>query len=509
MNALRPSRRARASIALLVALFVSVGIGRPALAHTEFDSSSPADAEVVDGPLSQITINFTNPANPSGDGFQVLDPTGAVLSPASVDKTDGTSFILNFDPPLAAGTYGVRWEVQAGDAHPIDGSFQFEVVGGTPATTAAPTTPATAAPTSPATAAPTTPTETTPATDAAPTTATNAAPSVPASTVPTSLDEFLNESSGSASLSAIGWAGRLLSMSGVIFGAGLVAGLIWTIRGSREELESLLNWARVSGFALITGGVMEYAALAERSTTTFGDLITSKPGLSVAGKIVGGILVVVGLHPRAGRFVGRSQSGDHTDGVSAPTDGSALRWAPASGAAVGLAGFAIAMISYWFEGHTASKGWWPLHAVLNSVHLAAAAVWAGGVLAMTVIAWGRRRREQRTGLGPMVVRFSSVATVSLIALSLAGVVMAWLVLDSPGDVFGTRWGQLLIAKLAVVAVAASMGAWNHFRLGPALRQHPDSPQLAKDLRTSLTVESIAMLVIVAVTAALVTASTIA
>src|SRR6056297_3616303 len=98
--------RARVAVALVIVALVSVGTGHLASAHTDFDSSSPDDGAVVDGPLGQVVVNFTNPARPAGEGFELLDPSGAVLAPSSIDETDGTSFVLTFEPPLEAGTYG-------------------------------------------------------------------------------------------------------------------------------------------------------------------------------------------------------------------------------------------------------------------------------------------------------------------------------------------------------------------------------------------------------------------
>ena len=140
---LSPARFHRIAIAI-AAVAVVVGWPNVASAHTDFESSDPADQQIVEGPVETVTVSFTNPAVQSGDGFQVLDPSGAVRSPTSIDPTDGTAFVLRFDPPLGAGTYGVRWSVQAGDAHPIEGSFQFVVTDPPPPTT----TPATNAPAS-------------------------------------------------------------------------------------------------------------------------------------------------------------------------------------------------------------------------------------------------------------------------------------------------------------------------------------------------------------------------
>src|SRR6056297_3619902 len=128
-------RRARLLAAFVVGALALVTAGGVASAHTDFDSSLPTDGAVVEGPLSEVVVNFTNPATPVGEGFELLDPTGTIRTPSSIDETDGTSFVLAFEPPLGAGTYGLRWNVRAGDAHPIDGSFTFDVTGAPSTTT--------------------------------------------------------------------------------------------------------------------------------------------------------------------------------------------------------------------------------------------------------------------------------------------------------------------------------------------------------------------------------------
>ncbi len=504
--------RARLAVALVIAVLVSIGTGQLASAHTDFDSSTPTDGAVVDGPLAEVVVNFTNPARPAGEGFQLLDPSGAVLTPSSIDETDGTAFVLTFEPALEAGTYGLRWSVRAGDAHPIEGSFRFDVAG----------TPPTTAPAEVTEAVPPT-TAVAPPTSAA--TMTSHGMDMTGSDHATmsgdSLDAFLDVGSANGSI-ALGRAGRTVSILGMIFGVGVLAALVWTVRGHREELTSQLNWVRLAGLVVFTGGLIEYAALTENDPTeTLGALLTSKPGLATALKMVGGLAVMFGFHERAGRVVApaHSLSAAVATDLAPRTDARSVssaqhidradehRWTPTSTAAVGLAGYALVLISFWFDGHTVSKGPWAIHSLVNFVHLGAAAVWGGGVFAMTTTAWMRRRRSERVGLAAMVVRFSSIATVSLTAVIVAGVVMTWMVLDTPGDLFGTSWGRILVAKTAVVAVAAGLGGYNHFRLRPALEQRPDDPQLAKELRVSLSVESAVFVTIVVLTAILVASAT--
>ena len=83
----------------------------PASAHTGFDSSIPADGETIADPLPQITLVFTGEAAPTGDGFQILDAAGELRSPTTATSADGLTWLLTFEPPLAGGTFGMRWVV--------------------------------------------------------------------------------------------------------------------------------------------------------------------------------------------------------------------------------------------------------------------------------------------------------------------------------------------------------------------------------------------------------------
>lgn len=498
-------RVARLLVALVTVAIGIVGLAGVAAAHTDFDSSAPADGDVVDGPLDVVVLNFTNPAEPAGDGFELLGPDGTIRSPSSIDETDGTSFVLSFDPPLAAGTYGVRWSVRAGDAHPIEGSFRFEVTG-----TPDPAGGATATTVAPASGADdmagmghTDGTAGMEDMDAAAHAAMSDDP----------LEEFLAVGSADDAV-PVGRSGRIATMLGTVFGVGVLAALIWTVRGSRDELVSLLTWVRLAGLVIATGGLIEYAALVEADpSASFGASLSTKPGVAAALKVVGGLVVLFGFHTRAGRIAGPTPSLSAAVATELPSGTADVRaarapdaehrWTPTATAAAGIFGYALVLASFWFDGHTVSRGPWAVHSFVNLVHLGAAAAWGGGVFAMTTVAWMRHRRSDRVRMAEMVVRFSSTAAVSLVAVIVAGLVMTWMVIDTPGDLFDTDWGRILLAKTAVVAVAAGLGGYNHFRLKPALEQRPDDPQLAKELRVSLSIESVAFVVVTVLTAILV------
>ena len=86
--------------------------------------------------------------------------------------------------------------------------------------------------------------------------------------------------------------------------------------------------------------------------------------------------------------------------------------------------------------------------------------------------------------------------------------MAFVVLDSFGDLTGTEWGQTLLLKTAAVTIAIAIGAYNHFRMVPALDADPNSPELAARLRSTLVAEAVVLLFVVVTTAWLVAASTV-
>ena len=182
------------------------------------------------------------------------------------------------------------------------------------------------------------------------------------------------------------------------------------------------------------------------------------------------------------------------------------RWVANQASVFAYVGIGVAIISFWFDGHTVSKGPRPLHAVVNSVHVVAGSVWIGGVVAMTAVLWSRHR----AGIAPraleMVVRFSGIAAISLAAVLAAGGVMAFVVLDSIGELFSTEWGKVLLLKTAAVGLALIGGAYNHFKLLPGLVADPDNPALIERLRAIVTSEAILLGFVIVVTASLVSAA---
>jgi len=125
-----------------------------------------------------------------------------------------------------------------------------------------------------------------------------------------------------------------------------------------------------------------------------------------------------------------------------------------------LAGVAVAVAA---TGHSADVGLtWPGIAV-NAVYLAAAGVWAGGIMALALL---RVTGRWQAGGSELLPRFMRVAPWAfLVSLGLA-VVQAAQLLGGPGEVLTPRYGLTLVAKAVAVAaiVLLSLLAWRRIRV---------------------------------------------
>jgi len=93
-----------------------------------------------------------------------------------------------------------------------------------------------------------------------------------------------------------------------------------------------------------------------------------------------------------------------------------------------------------------------------------------------------------------------------VAVAVTGVALAWGILGAVDALWTTTFGQVLLAKIAVVAAIAGLGAYNHKVLVPALIDGGE--QADQQFRRTVTVEAVLFGVVLALTAVLVASSTI-
>jgi copper resistance protein D len=130
---------------------------------------------------------------------------------------------------------------------------------------------------------------------------------------------------------------------------------------------------------------------------------------------------------------------------------------------------------------------------IRSLHLIAAAVWAGGLVFLGLAvgaARGTLADHDRIALFRRLGgRFLVVGGIALAALIATGTDMAADRLASFGDLFDTDYGKRLAEKLALVIVVIVLTVFHSFVQGPALSRlreealdRPGDPELAATIR---------------------------
>lgn len=506
----------RGLAALLVALVVLLSAASPASAHTGFESSNPGDGQTIDQPVAEISLTFSGEATPAGEGFVVLDPSGIIRESDEVTSVDNLTWTLRFDEPFTGGVVGVRWMVAAPDAHPIDGSFSFTVTAEAAAVVPVPEPTAEDAAASPATS-----------TEVAP-------EAVDGDSV--DLESFLDTDADTTA--GASWLFRLSRILRLVGAAGVIGGAVFAafvLRGNTRDVRAVLYWVRRAGALLILGSVG--AAVAQTATlqsgwsglwspTAWADTLWSSLGVAIVLRLVGGGLVMTGakFDTRAATIasdpvvavkqlvsvgsgppiLGPTQSTEPPDTVPYVHDGDHA-WHPSASPAA-LVGIALVVASFLFDGHTVSEGPRWLHAAANLIHVVTAATWAGGVAMLALVLARRNRNNVATRSLQLAVRFSVVATVALVAAGIAGVVLSVMILDSPSQLWSTPWGQLLMLKVALVAIAAAGGAYNHRVIVPELERSPNDAEVAHRFRSVVTLEAVALVAVTITTALLIGSS---
>jgi putative copper export protein len=109
---------------------------------------------------------------------------------------------------------------------------------------------------------------------------------------------------------------------------------------------------------------------------------------------------------------------------------------------------------------------------IRSLHLIAAAVWAGGIVFLGLAVGAARRtvpdRERIALFRQLGRRFLVAGGIALLILIATGTDMAADRLASFGDLFDTDYGKRLAEKLALVIVVIVLTAFHSLVQGPAL-----------------------------------------
>jgi putative copper export protein len=99
-----------------------------------------------------------------------------------------------------------------------------------------------------------------------------------------------------------------------------------------------------------------------------------------------------------------------------------------------------------------------LGSVADMAHLIGVAVWLGGLVVLCAVVLPRRQADE---LRRIVPRFSTMAGTAVAVVVVAGSFLSWQLVGSFGALTGTRFGHVLLVKLALVAAIAGAALLSH------------------------------------------------
>ncbi|OBH44042.1 cytochrome c oxidase assembly protein [Mycobacterium mantenii] len=155
---------------------------------------------------------------------------------------------------------------------------------------------------------------------------------------------------------------------------------------------------------------------------------------------------------------------------------SVLRW---SWTPVLAAASVVTLIPLGLTGHSSAGGSHDLATNGLLIHLVAASLWAGGLLALLahVLRGGGH-------LGLAARRFSTIALWCWVAMAVSGLVNA-AVRVQPSDLLGTDYGRLVTAKFVALCLLGALG-WRQRRVSVAALQADPTPARARGALLRLT-----------------------
>ncbi|PWE08284.1 hypothetical protein DD630_16350 [Streptomyces sp. BSE7F] len=411
--------RVRTLVLLILAVAGALLAGAaPVSAHAALTGSDPAQGAVVDTAPSQVSLTFSEPIAVGDDSVRVLDPKGERVDKGAPANPSGTTYSVRLVSGLPDGTYTVAYQVVSADSHPVAGAFTFSVGA---------------------------PSETT-----------------------------VSVSAQGSDDGLVGWLygfGRYVSYAGFVVLAGGAAFVLacWAPGARVRAVQRLV----VSGWLALTAATLGLLMLRGSYTTSgkvgdvfdlelLGDVLQTKTGAALVSRLLLlaaaalFIAVLFGAYARTADAVeperdAEDDGGGDDGGDRGGPDKRDLTFGLALGGTVVAAGLAAS----WAMSEHASQGLQAGVAMpVDVVHLLAVAAWLGGLTALLVALY---RAPVETPVGRDAVRrFSRLAFGSVVTLAVTGVYQSWRQLGSWSAFTDTRYGQLLLVKIALVAVMVAV-----------------------------------------------------
>jgi copper transport protein len=402
-------------------------------AHANLVRSNPERGAILANSPAAITLEFSEPLDPTLSQVQLYDVHGkvVVLGPGTINPSTPTVMTLTMPASLPDGAYTAVWQTHsAADGHFANGSVAFSV--GKNALNVSLLPPETA--------------------------------SIPSQAIP-AFPEIL-----------LLWGGYLAAA--LLGGALFFGSLVWrpAYRSSPQPDPDgdgvalhLLRRQVVIGAALLALAsilLVLYQAWTAFSTNTqlsFGSIILSLVGFDSNWQFWLRLALLVFIV-----FL--------TFQLLSPGRGPFIQWL------VMLPLVILVMATFSLKSHSAALND-PLAVVFDIIHLSAMAAWFGGLLPLFMLL-------RRTSITPaiLVPRFTRVALVSVSLLALTGLYSALLEVQTLNALVTTSYGLSLLVKVAIFVVLVGLGALNFLILTPRFKKGENGA--VRNLRLSMRAEMV-------------------
>jgi len=432
-----------------------------AWAHAHLKRSEPAAGSKVATSPQLIRLWFSERPELSMTFISLKDANGkdVLLTGLQEDPTDLLAVSVHVSRSLAAGRYTVAWRTAASDGHPSHGTFGFVVL----TEAALPTN----NPAQVGTVKDTTAGDVMPATSAS---GANAEESGAASSVSNSL---------ARAFSFIG----ILALIGVTAFRTLV---LPRAGGINPEMK-----ARMEHRAAVLGLAASMLVIVSAVARLFleSEMMSAMPDMQAMG------MADMAMHTQWG-FALRLELGAAI--VALVSFVLAARRLRAAWLLAGISAIVLAVTPA-LAGHAAaSPRFTALMIVTDFLHVLGGATWLGNLLSIMLIGVpialmldGPGRWE---AVASLVNAFSPIALASVAIVVASGVIASWVHLEHFAALWQSAYGQVLLLKLALVAITVIIGAYNFRRVQPQLVHQDGSARLQRSAAIELSVGLLILLV---------------
>ena len=485
--------------ALLCASLLAAFAPSVAHAHGRLKSSLPAAGAALTAVPRELRLDFSESPDLTFSSIRLVSAGGREIPLARIAYAADSrrSLTVAIAAALEAGRYTVVWQMAGDDGHVLRGKFDFTVAVGASGLGATP------AGVAPANAAAKT----------ADSTGMSAMHHDPVN-MPES-DGFGAESPGFVLVRWLQFIGILLSIGVVMFHAVVLASL----RGSSQEspqgnkasrldaIEERVAW--IGCLAAVFLAATLPLRLGAQAYAMHGAAVRSHPALvlPMLGRTMWGwgwLLQLAGVVLTGAGFHGARNARGTLRGRAMPTVlGHWHFWWWLT-----VVGSVMLAFSSGISSHAASSPKLRLLAMLSDgVHVYAASSWLGTLAVMLLagvfVATNARWASNGEVVCDMINAFSPLALVSAGIAAASGMFAAWLHVGTISNLWGTRYGLILLTKVGVLGVVTVTGFYNWRFVKPRL----GTPEAAIRLRRSARVEVAVALVVLLITAVLVATPT--